>query len=226
MNLYKKKVISSLDKISENYNYFLFGNDNLKSFYVGSISSDLDLLIPSSYSKEELKNNLFTEIETFYSITNSSNEYQKNYKPFTFTKSKTFSTGYGVIITKSDLLVLDIDNRWEYHELLELCPNIITDCKFKRINLDCPYRMHLYYKNPNGFEISGVIRRVKLKTTKLWICGLNKKKFPSSVDTAHLFRNENSKYDLIGYMDDITECPQVIIDKIIENENKFKMSSI
>jgi hypothetical protein len=227
MNFYKEKVMNSLNKISEEYNYFLFGNNSLKNHFVGSICFDSKFLIPSSYSKNELKNSLFTEVENFYRNIdfNKKSIYQKNYEHFDSIKSKIFSTGYGVIITGSDLMVLDIDNKWEFNELLNICPNIVNHSKFRRENTNNSYGMHLYYKKPAGFDVSGNIRKIKLKKEYLWVCGLNKKTFPSLVDTAHLFRNENYQYELVGHMDDITECPQVIIDKIIENESRYNLSS-
>lgn len=220
---YSDKVIQSLEKISKNYSYFLFGQNNLKSSYIGKVSSDPFFIVPTYYTKGDIKNKLFAEVETFYSVCDPKNTYQKNYKPFIQDQSKTLSIGYGVIITESDLLVLDIDNKWEYKELLNICPTIVSECNFKRVNIEDSYKMHLYYKKPSGFNTSGNVRKVKLDREKIWICGLNKKKPPSFIDTAHLFRGENYNYDLIGHMDNITECPQIIIDKIVENEIKSKM---
>jgi uncharacterized spore protein YtfJ len=49
--------------------------------------------------------------------------------------------GYGLIITDSDLLVLDIDTIYEHNELIQLVPDIIQRCKFKRINNNSEYRV-------------------------------------------------------------------------------------
>lgn len=225
MYFYKNKVIQSLEKISKNYNYFLFGQNNLKNCYIGKISSDPFFIVPTYCTKDDIKSKLFVEVETFYSVCDHNNIYQKNYKPFIQDQLKTLSIGYGVIITGSDLLVLDIDNKWEYKELLDICPTIVNECNFKRVNVDNSYRMHLYYKKPSGFNVSGNIRKIKLNKERVWICGLNKKKLPSFVDTSHIFRGKKYNYDLIGHMDNITECPYIIIDKIIENETKSKMLS-
>jgi len=221
-NIYQEKVLSSLDKLSSDYKYFLADNVNDSKFtFIGRVSDDLNYINPLRYSKNELKEYLFTEVETYYI---------RNPKEAIFSKTifkedsfLSFTTGYGVIITGSDLLVLDIDTIGEHNQLLELNPNIIETCKFKRITTYNPYKMHLYFKKPIGFETSGTIRRIKLNKEKLWICGLNKKKFPSEVDTAHLFRNERYEYEyeyeLVGHMDDINECPSEIIDRIIECQN-------
>lgn len=229
-NIYQKNVLSSLDKLSSNYKYFLVDNaDYIEISFIGKISDDSNYINPIGYSKNELEEYLFTEIETYYQLDLNKEEFSK--KPRVKKDSLlSFTTGYGVIITDSDLLVLDIDTIDQYNELLELSPNIVKNCKFKRINTDNPYKMHLYFKNPVGFETSGTIRRIKLNKEKLWICGLNKKKFPLEVDTAHLFRNEKYEYELVGHMDGITECPSEIIDRIIEcqniNQNKLNVQKI
>ena len=218
-NIYQENVFLSLDKISSNYKYFLVDNSNdSKLSFIGKVSDDSNYVNPLGYSKNELKEYLFTEVETYY---------RWNLTKETFSKKSileedsllNFTTGYGVIITGSNLLVLDVDTIGEYNELLELSPNIIKTCKFKRINTDNPHKMHLYFKKPIGFETYGTIRTLKLNKQKLWICGLNKKKFPLEVDTAHLFRNERYDYDLVGHMDNITECPSEIIDRIVEWQN-------
>jgi len=218
-NIYQKNVLSSLDKLSSNCKYFLVDNvDYIKISFIGKVSDDSNYINPIGYSKNELEEYLFTEVETYYQLDLNKEEFSK--KPRVKKDSLlSFMTGYGVIITGSNLLVLDIDTIDEYNELLELSPNIFKNCKFKRINTDNPYKMHLYYKKPVGFETSGTIRRIKLNKEKLWICGLNKKRFPLEVDTAHLFRNERYDYDLVGHMDEITECPPEIIDRIIERQN-------
>ena len=218
-NIYQKNVLSSLDKLSSNYKYFLVDNSNDSELsFIGKVSDDSNYINLIGYSKNELKEYLFTEVETYYRWNLTKEAFSK--KPiFEEDSILSFTTGYGVIITGSNLLVLDIDTIGEYNELLELSPNIVKNCKFKRINTDNPYKMHLYFKKTVGFETSGTIRRIKLNKEKLWICGLNKKKFPLEVDTAHLFRNERYEYELVGHMDDINECPSEIIDRIIECQN-------
>jgi len=219
-NTYQEKVLFSLDKLSSDYKYFLADNVNDSKFtFIGRVSDDSNYINPLRYSKNELKEYLFTEVETYY-ITNP--------KEAIFSKTRfkedsllSFTTGYGVITHDSNLLVLDVDTIGEHNELLELSPNIIETCKFKRINTDNPYKMHLYFKKPIGFKTSGTIRRFKLNKQRLWICGVNNEIFPSEVDTAHLFRNERYEYELVGHMDDITECPSEIIDRIIECQNNF-----
>lgn len=218
-SIYQEGILSSLDKLSSDYKYFLVDNaDCIKISFIGKVSDDPNYIIPTEYSKNELKEYLFTEVETYYKWNLTKGEFSK--KPrFKEDCILSFTTGYGVIITGSNLLVLDVDTIGEYNELLELSPNIIETCKFKKINTDNPHKMHLYFKKPIGFETYGTIRRIKLNKQKLWICGLNKKKFPLKVDTAHLFRNERYDYDLVGHMDNITECPSEIIDRIIECQN-------
>lgn len=229
-NIYQENVLSSLDKLSSNYKYFLVDTaDYIETSFIGKASDDSNYINPIGYSKNELKEYLFTEVETYYRWNLTKEAFSK--KPiFEEDSILSFTTGYGVIITGSNLLVLDIDTIGEYNKLMELSPNIIKNCKFKRMNTDNPHKMHLYFKKPVGFETSGTIRRIKLNKEKLWICGLNKKKFPLEVDTAHLFRNERYEYELMGHMDDITECPSEIIDRIIEcqniNQNKLNVQKI
>ena len=218
-NIYQKKVLSSLDKLSSDYKYFLVDNVNdSKVSFIGRVSDDSNYINPLGYSKNELKGYLFTEVETYYITNLIESQFLKTTR-FKEDSLLNFTTGYGVIIAGSNLLVLDIDTTGEYNELLELSPNIIETCKFKRINTDNPHKMHLYFKKPIGFETSGTIRRIKLNKQRLWICGLNKKKFPTEIDIAHLFRNEMYDYDLVGHMDNITECPSEIIDRIVEWQN-------
>jgi hypothetical protein len=220
-SIYQERVLSSLDKLSSNYRYFLVDNaDYHKTSFIGKVSDDPNYIIPTEYSKSELKEYLFIEVETHYQLDHTKGEFSK--KPrFKEDCILSFTTGYGAIITDSNLLVLDVDTIDEYNELLELSPNIVENCKFKRINTDNPYRMHLYFKKPIKFETSGIIRTIKLNKQKLWISGLNKfnLRFESKKDIAHLFRNERYDYDLVGHMDEITECPPEIIDRIIERQN-------
>jgi len=221
---YKEKILSSIDQLSSDYKYFLVDNArDLKTSFIGKLSDNPDYINPIEYCKDELKDKLFSEVETYYSLNPVDEPFSKKSR-FKKDLLKCFTTGYGTIITGSDLLVLDIDTIGEYNELLELSPNIISRCKFKRINSDFSYKMHLYYKKPKGFETSGNIRRIKLKKEKLWISGLNKfkLKYESSKDIAYLFRNELYQYELVGHMDNITECPPEIIKRIIENENSAK----
>lgn len=218
-NIYQKKVLSSLDKLSSDYKYFLVDNANdSKISFIGRVSDDSNYINPLGYSKNELKEYIFTEVETYYITNPIESQFAKTTR-FKEYSLLSFTTGYGVIIYDSNLLVLDVDTIGEQNELLELSPNIIETCKFKRINTDNPHKMHLYFKKPIGFETSGTIRRIKLNKQRLWICGLNKKRFPIEMDIAHLFRNERYDYDLVGHMDNITECPSEIIDRIIECQN-------
>ncbi|NBX72085.1 hypothetical protein EBQ91_04140, partial [bacterium] len=189
---YKEKILLSIDKLSSNYHYFLVDNArDSKISFIGKLSEDPNYINPIEYCKDELKDKLFSEVETYYSL-NSFNESFSKKSRFKKDLLKSFTTGYGTIITGSDLLVLDIDTIGEYNELLELTPNIVSRCKFKRVNSDFSYRMHLYYKKPKWFEPSGNIRRIKLRKEKLWISGLNKFKlrYYFSKDVAYLFRNE------------------------------------
>lgn len=230
---YQNLVLSSIKKLSSHYRYFLV-TDNFYGKYsiIGSASPDLNHIIPLDYSKEDLVDKLFIEVENYYSSYNklhdNSNKYYSEYKRrltekiFINDTYKIFTLGYGVIVTGSDLLVLDIDNSVQYKQLLELNPNIINESKFKRINISCKSRLHLYFKKPIGFEPSGNIRRISLRNKKLWISGLNNKTSPLAVDTSHMFRGPNYDYDLVGHMDDITECPLEIIDKICKDETKIK----
>ena len=216
---YKNKIFSSISQLSSNYNYFLVDNPDQKISLIGKLTENTNFIIPTYFSKEELQENLLVKVKTYYDLNLTPSNYLKKVNFFNSLEVFSFTTGYGVIIIGSNLLVLDIDTIDQYNELLELSPNIVKNCKFKRINTDNPHKMHLYFKKPVGFETSGTIRRIKLNKEKLWICGLNKKKFPLEVDTAHLFRNERHDYDLVGHMDDITECPSEIIDRIIECQN-------
>ena len=194
--------------------------DYHKTSFIGKVSDDPNYIIPMKYSKNKLKEYLFTEVETYYQLNSNKTQFSK--KPlFREDSILSFTTGYGVIITDSNLLVLDVDTIEEYTELLQLSPNIVKNCQFKRVNNSNPYNIHLYYKKPVGFETSGTIRRIKLNKEKLWISGLNKfnTRWVSKKDTSHLFRNEIFDYELLGHMDDITECPSEIIDRIIECQN-------
>ena len=216
-NIYQEKVLSSLDKLSSDYKYFLADNVNDSKFtFIGRVSDDSNYINPLRYSRNELKEYLFTEVETYFTNPKEANFFKTRFKEGSLLS---FTTGYGVITHDSNLLVLDVDTIGEYNQLLELSPNIVKNCKFKRINTDNTYGMHLYFKKPLGFKTSGTIRRFKLNKRKLWICGLNKEIFPAEVDTAHLFRNERYDYDLVGHMDNITECPSEIIDRIVEWQN-------
>jgi hypothetical protein len=80
--------------------------------------------------------------------------------------------------------------------------------------------MHLYFKKPNDLKINGSIRMIKLIDKHMLVIGLNKfnNKFKSKKDISHLYRNEFYDYKLVGHMDDITECPLQIIDKIIQSQ--------
>jgi len=222
---YKNKIFSSISQLSSNYNYFLVDNPDQKISLIGKLTENTNFIIPTYFSKEELQENLLVKVKTYYDLNLTYSSYLKKVNFFNSLEFFSFTTGYGTIITGSDLLVLDIDTIGEYNELLELTPNIVSRCKFKRVNSDFSYRMHLYYKKPKGFETSGNIRKIKLRKEKLWICGLNKKRFPLEVDIAHLFRNEYHSYELVGHMDDITECPSEIIERIIEDESRYNLSS-
>ena len=103
-----------------------------------------------------------------------------------------------------------------------LCPSSISACRFKRINKDNPNRFHLYYKKPKGFNPSEKIRGINLNRKTLWVCGMNCIKFSFALDTAHLFRNPHFNYELVGHMDDTTECPSEIINRIIEDEKRYE----
>lgn len=223
---YQKKVLESICQISEEYSYFLVTDEHLKMSLIGDVSSDLKYISPSPFSKKELCENLFKQFEIQYSLIDKpKNPYLKS--NFKKEKKLTFTTGYGVIVSQSDLLVLDIDNQYQLEELKLLCPSIISACKFKRINTDSPNRFHLYYKKPKGFNPSEKIRRINLSKTTLWICGMNCNAdyfTYSASDTAHLFRNPHFNYKLVGHMDDITECPSEIVNRIIECEKRYDYS--
>lgn len=219
---YQKKVLDSICQISEEYSYFLVTDEHLKNSLIGDVSSDLKCIFPSPFSKKELCENLFKKFEMQYSLIDEpKNPYLKsNYKK---EKKLTFTTGYGIIVSNSNLLVLDIDNQYQLEELKSICPNIITDCKFKRINTDNQNRLHLYYKKPKNFNPSEKIRRINLNRKTLWVCGMNcTKDLIFGLDTAHLFRNPHFNYELVGHMDDITECPSEIIHRIIECEKRYE----
>ena len=221
---YQKKVLDSINQISEEYSYFLSTDEHSKMSLIGDVSSDLKCIFPSAFSKEELCENLFKQFEIQYSLIDKPKD---PYLKSNFKKEKklTFTTGYGVIVSQSDLLVLDVDNQYQLEELKLLCPSIISACKFKRINTDSPNRFHLYYKKPKGFNPSGKIRRINLSKTTLWVCGMNCNTncFTfSKLDTAHLFRNPHFNYELVGHMDDTTECPSEIINRIIEDEKRYE----
>lgn len=221
---YQKKVLESICQISEEYSYFLVTEEHLKMSLIGDVSSDLKYISPSSFRKKELCENLFKQFEIKYSLIDKpKNPYLKsNYKK---EKKLTFTTGYGIIVSNSNLLVLDIDNQYQLEELKLLCPSIISACKFKRINTDSPNRFHLYYKKPKGFNPSGKIRRINLNRKTLWVCGMNcTKDLIFGLDTAHLFRNPHFNYELVGHMDDITECPSEIVNRIIECEKRYDYS--
>jgi hypothetical protein len=149
-NIYQKKVLSSLDKLSSDYKYFLVDNANDSKFsFIGRVSDDSNYINPIGYSKNELEKYLFTEVETYYITNPIESQFVKTTR-FKEDSLLSFTTGYGVIIHDSNLLVLDVDTIGEQNELLELSPNIIETCKFKRINTDNPHKMHLYFKKPIG----------------------------------------------------------------------------
>jgi len=218
---YQKKVLDSINQISEEYSYFLSTDEHPKMSLIGDVSSDLKYIFPSPFSKEELYENLFKQFEIQYSLIDKPKD---PYLKFNFKKEKklTFTTGYGIIVSNSNLLVLDVDNQYQLEELKSICSNIITNCKFKRINTDNQNRLHLYYKKPKDFNPSEKIRRINLKKTNLWVCGMNcTKDLIFGLDTAHFFRNPHFNYELVGHMDDITECPSEIIHRIIESEKRY-----
>jgi hypothetical protein len=67
-NTYQEKVLSSLDKLSSDYKYFLADNVNDSKFtFIGRVSDDSNYINPLRYSKNELKEYLFTEVRTYIS---------------------------------------------------------------------------------------------------------------------------------------------------------------
>lgn len=202
---YKNKVYKSFDKVSNKYQYFLCDNRYSNKFsFLGKYKkiNDKNFISPSTYTLEQVKNNLFSLIE-----------HEGTYR---------FPTGYGFIINNSDLLAIDIDCKEQLDALKEICPNIVEKSKFKRVNIGRNDRMHLYFKRPPDYTTPRKIRRLHIKNESrdIWICGFEVQKYPLICETSHIFRDPSGEfnYDVMGHINDIDYLPQVIMDKILENE--------
>jgi|TARA_E500000318_G_scaffold68596_1_gene63419 hypothetical protein len=202
---YKNKVYKSLDKVSNKYQYFLCDNRySNKLSLLGTYKkiNSKNFISPNTYTLNQIKNNLFSLIE---------------YKGLC-----RFPTGYGFIINNSDLLAIDIDCKEQLDALKEICPNIVEESKFKRVTIERKDRVHLYFKRPPDYTTPRKIRRLNIKngSRDIWICGLEVQTYPLVCETSHIFRDPSDKfnYDIVGHIDDINYLPQVIMDKILENE--------
>ncbi len=202
---YKNRVYKSLDKVSNNYQYFLCDNrySNKFSFLGNYIKiNGKNFISPNRYTLNQVENNLFSLIE-----------HKGLYR---------FPTGYGFIINNSDLLAIDIDCKEQLDALKEICPNIVEESKFKRVNIGRKDRVHLYFKRPPNYTTPKKIRRLNMKNKSrdIWICGFEFQTHPLVCETSHIFRDPSDgfNYDVVGHINDINYLPQSIMNKILEDD--------
>jgi len=227
---YKSKVISTIEKLSDNYDYFLADGYH-KNSYLGKVDPiDSNYIIPYRFKKSELIDNLFvfkdSNWDYFFAKSLDDTPYTdsdiltNNYPKFIHYNSIRFTCGYGIITNDTNLIVLDIDFGTQLNSISNIDPNILNYCKFKRIDKSTDRcSIHLYFKKPTSLYSqlnSSNIRRIIIGDVKIWISGTSANGIQSNIDTLHMFNGINYNHELVGDMNDIPECPQWLIDKIFE----------
>lgn len=209
---YRSHVLSTLPQLSNNYKYGLKYDNGFGM--VGTYEPNEDKITPNEYTLEEATNLLFTPIfNEWWHWCGIMDDFDG--KRFMKKIIPVYPTGLALMMSNSDLISLDIDNQDQIDALNFLDPAIVSNCSFKR-TCDNSVSLQLFYKKPQGVIIPKV-PNIVVNETKILIMGTDahRSRFTLNKDLVFLHRNYTRKYRFEGYMDDINECPQSIVDLLV-----------
>lgn len=209
---YRSHVLSTLPQLSNNYKYGLKYDNGFG--VIGTYEPNEDKIIPNEYTLEEATNLLFTPIfNEWWHWSGKMDDFIG--KRFMKKIIPVYPTGLVLMMSNSDLISLDIDNQDQINALNFLDPAIVSNCSFKR-TCDNNLSLQLFYKKPDNINIPKV-HNITINNTKILVLGTNahRPRFTLNKDLVFLHRNYTRRYRFEGYMDDINECPQSIVDLLV-----------
>lgn len=209
---YRSHVLSTLPQLSDRYKYGLKYDNGFGM--VGTYEPKEDNITPNQYTLNEATNLLFRPIfNEWWHWSGKMDDFTG--KRFMRKTIPVYPTGLALMISNSDLISLDIDSQDQLDALNFLDQTIVLSCSFKR-TCDNSVSLQLFYKKPQGIIIPKV-SNIVVNGTKILIMGTDahRPRFTLNKDLVFLHRNYTRRYRFQGNMDDISECPQSIVDLLV-----------